>query len=274
VTENTTREMPDYENPPVIEVVSGVAFKAIDRLLAPHLGLLWEKFKPAYPGCRELPPLVLQIEEFGPAAQVEAQLLQVPPLPRIWFIDPKGNKIIQVQRDRFIHNWKKVEPSDDYPRFPVVVSEIFRTRLTEFQHFLDEHQLGTVEPLQYELTYINHIPQGENWTSLRDVGQVFSDVSWDSSRDRFLPEPETIHWKTSFQLPERSGRLHVSIRSAHRLPDKTPLLVLELTARGIGQDHSLDGVWAWFQTAREWIVRAFADLADDQLQQTVWGRKP
>lgn len=271
VAERVAQGLPDYGEPPVIEVVCGISFKSLERLLTPYLGLLWEKFKPSYPNCQEVAPLLLQVEGFGPTAQ-EPQLLEVPPLPRIWFIDEKGNKLIQVQRDRFLHNWKKVEPTDEYPRYPTV-SKIFRERLAEFQAFLTENNLGTIEPVQYELTYINHIPKGEGWETLRDIGKLFPDFSWDFHRKRFVPEPEAINWRTAFELPEQSGRLHVSIRSANRLTDSRPLLLLELTARGIEKDRSLDAMGFWFDTARTWIVKSFADMTNDQLQRDFWRRK-
>lgn len=272
MAESDVQGLPDYGKPPVIEVVCGISFKSLERLLAPYFGLLWEKFKPDYSNCQEVAPLFLQVEGFGPAAQPEAQLLEVPPLPRIWFIDEKGNKLIQIQRDRFLHNWKKVEPTDEYPRYPTV-SKTFRERLAEFQAFLTENGLGVIEPVQYELTYINHIPKGDGWETLRDIGSVFPDFSLDIRRERFIPEPEAINLKTTFQLPAQSGRLHVSIRSANRLSDGRPLLLLELTVRGIGKDRSFDAMWPWFDTARKWIVQSFADLTSDRLQRDFWRRK-
>jgi len=268
----THNALPDYERPPVIEVAAGITYKTIDRLLAPYLGLLWERFKPDYPKCREMPPLIPQVETFGPGAPIETSLLEVPPLPRIWFLDEKENRVIQVQRDRFLHNWKKVEAEDEYPRFPTL-RQMFRERLSDFQAFLAANGLGELRPVQYELTYVNHIPKGDGWNSLQDIGRVLPDFSWDFHRGRFLPEPEAVNWRTVFRLPEDCGRLHVSVRSVSRLSDQTPVLLLDLTARGIGQDRSLAAMWSWFDTARTWIVRTFADIADDHVQKEIWRRK-
>ena len=41
--------LPDFENPPVIEVVCGVSFAPLTDLKAVHLGLLWERFRDRYP---------------------------------------------------------------------------------------------------------------------------------------------------------------------------------------------------------------------------------
>ena len=119
--ETVPKNLPDYESPPVIEVVCGILFKSIDKLLAPYFGLLWEKYKPEYPICREVSPLTSVIERFDEPPRVDLQLADVPPLPRIWFVHKNDNGIIQIQRDRFLHNWKKVRPQDEYPRYPQVI---------------------------------------------------------------------------------------------------------------------------------------------------------
>jgi hypothetical protein len=51
-----------------------------------------------------------------------------------------------------------------------------------------------------------------------------------------------------------------------------PLLVAELTVRGIGPDRSVEGMWSWFDLAREWIVRGFADVTGPDVQQNIWRR--
>ena len=42
-------DLPDFGNPPVTEVVLGVQFGTLDRLLAPHLGLVWTEFRDQFP---------------------------------------------------------------------------------------------------------------------------------------------------------------------------------------------------------------------------------
>lgn len=268
----TPQELPEYENPPVIEVVCGVLFKPIDTMLAPHLGILWEKFKPEYSRCQEVAPLEPVIEHFGERPAAEIRFTDIPPLPRIWFVHADETGIIQVQRDRFLHNWRKKRPEQDYPRYHKVI-EMFRKRLSRFQSFLLEEELGVLEPLQYEMTYVNHIPEGEGWTTLSEIGRLFPDFDWQAKKARYLPGFEGMNWRTGFVLPERSGRLHVTIRRVTRRSDGRPMLLFELTARGIGKDTAPDAMWTWFDVAREWIVCAFTDLTSDEVQQAVWRRK-
>jgi uncharacterized protein (TIGR04255 family) len=233
--------------------------------------VLWEKYRSDYPKCREVAPLTPTVERFEKPAPVELRFADVPPLPRVWFVHANDNGIIQVQRDRFLHNWKKVRPEDEYPRYPKVI-EMFQDRLSQFEAFLRENDLGVIEPVQYEMTYINHIPQGEGWTTLNEIGKVFPDFALRADQQRFLPEPEGINWRTSFALPEQAGRLHVKIQHGKHRETQQPILVLDLTVRGIGADRSVEGMKEWFDLAREWIVCGFADLTSEDVQRDVWRR--
>lgn len=273
MADKSSKVLPDYEKPPVIEVVSGIMFEPFKGLAAPYLGILWQKFKSKYPQCREVAPLLPVVERFDEAvAGGSLPFGEGFPTPRTWFETADGNGLIQVQRDRFLHNWKKEREDDQYPHYDYVINS-FRECLTIFEDFLEENKLGAIEPVQYELTYINHIPQGDGWTALSNLRNVFPDFAWRAPDQRFLPVPENINWQTSFVLPEQSGRLHASIRLGKRRSDQRATFLFELTARGISEDRSRSAMWSWFDVAHEWIVRGFTDLTGEELHKTLWRRK-
>lgn len=117
-----------------------------------------------------------------------------------------GNGIIQVQRDRFLHNWRKLNAETTYPRYDQVIG-MFLDHFGTLQRFLAQHKLGSIEPLQYEMTYVNHIYTGEGWTANADVGKIFADFVWRTAQTRFLPDPEGINWRTTFVLQDKAGRM-------------------------------------------------------------------
>ncbi|MGA2403522.1 MAG: TIGR04255 family protein [Syntrophobacteraceae bacterium] len=268
---NKAFPLPDFENPPVIEVVCGIQFKPLVKFLSPHIGLLWGRFKAEYPETREVAPLNPVVEKFDTPPQVSFEISNTPPLPRVWFLESKGNCVIQVQRDRLLHNWRKVDNKDQYPRYENV-KENFSDALTNFKSFLAENSLGAIEPVQYEMTYINHILQGEGWRDLSEIGDVFPDFSFRRADKRFLPAPNSLNWHTSFMLPQATGRLHARIRYVKLRDTGKPLLLLDLTVRGIGEDSSPEAMGAWFDVAHEWIVRGFADLTGNEVQK-IWKRR-
>ena len=44
------------------------------------------------------------------------------------------------------------------------------------------------------------------------------------------------------------------------------------TARGQTVDKGKKQMWNWFDLAHEWIVRGFADLTTEKIQQNIWRR--
>ncbi len=253
--------LPEYKNPPVSEVITGVYFKKIPFQL-PHFGLLWEQFRKDYPRFEEATPLITDVELAGTPDF---------PMPRVWFVSADQTGVIQVQHSYFLTNWRKVKSNDAYPRYHKVMKQ-YRDRLERFTKFLESHELPSIEPVQYEMTYVNHIPQGQGWNDLGDIGNVFPDVSWRKETRRFFGVYETVSYATGFSLPNGMGRLRAAIRSARRREDNAPVFTLELTARGKPEAGGEADSWDWYAIAREWIVRGFADLTSEEVQKTIWER--
>lgn len=261
VSENLVKAaLPSYLRPPLIEVVCGAVFKSLPAMRIPHVGLFWNLIRNQYPTCQHADPLDPAPENFDSATGL--------PLPRIWLIGESGNNLVQIQGDRLFFNWRKINETDEYPHHRVVLAS-FRKIFGEFQSFLSEHQLGTIELSRCELTYINHVFQGEHWKSLAEISNVLPDLCWRQTK-RFLPLPSDLGWNTGFALPDGKGRLVINLKQATRRTDKAPLAVLELTARGLGAEKTVEAAWEWFSVAHEWIVRGFADITASEIQRNLW----
>jgi len=50
------------------------------------------------------------------------------------------------------------------------------------------------------------------------------------------------------------------------------MLILQITASGLGADKSNNAVWEWFEVAHEWIVCGFTDLTGAKTQKDIWQR--
>jgi uncharacterized protein (TIGR04255 family) len=252
----------EYERPPITEVILGVGFEPLHTLLAPHLGLLWKKYQAQFPKVEEKPPLMVAGDKFD--------FNEVPPLPRVWFSEESGNRLIQVQRDRFLHNWREISSGDKYPRYERI-RESVKSRLDEFLAFLEENGLGSPTFKSAEMSYVNHIVFDENISSFDDLGKVFPDFARRSAD--ILQGFAAFNWVSVFTLPESLGVLNVAIRSAARNSDGTPVIVFELNARGNPEEFSVDRLWDWFDAVHLEILNAFEKLTDEHFQVKVWGRK-
>jgi len=112
---------------------------------------------------------------------------------------------------------------------------------------------------QYELTYINHIPEGKGEHFPAEIERYVPLLSWKAAQSsKFLPPPGSAGLNLGFSLPDKKGRLHVTLNHAQR-QDGGGLVVLELTARGPGAPD-WSNMESWLSLAHEWIVRGFTDL--------------
>jgi uncharacterized protein (TIGR04255 family) len=258
----------NFETPPIEEVVCGLMFEPVNDMLATHLGLLWERYKPNYGTVKEVPPLPIQIESLpGVAFEPFTSLGELFPLPRIWFEETNGKGLIQVQRDRFHYNWRRAQSDSEYPHFEQVF-RLFTEKLEIFKSFLSGIVDRDLMVKQFELTYVNHIVLPKGLDSLTDMGDVFADFSWKPDRARMRPEVMT--WQLSFALPDIGGRLHATVRSAQRVQDGQPILLFDLTARGIAEEKTADAMGQWFERAHSYIVRSFVELTSPRMQQEAW----
>jgi len=265
-------DLPDFSNPPVAETVLSVHFDRLSALRTAHFGLYWGEIRDRFPITEEhgeLPSaLELSPEQPQPAVSIQFQALEAPPTPRFWFIDERGTELIQVQKDRFIKNWRKTGEGDKYPRYERV-REGFDHDFSDFAQFASDNRLGSIRVKQCEVTYINHIVAGEGWETHADTDKVFTICRQPQST--YPGKAQDLTFRARFPIFDHSGsfvgRLHVTLQPVMRLSDGKPMFVLDLTARGqIG-----DGT-DFFNLGREWIVRSFTALTTPSMHK-IWGRR-
>ncbi|GAN32695.1 MAG: TIGR04255 family protein [Candidatus Brocadia sp. AMX2] len=208
--------LPSYKNPPVNEVVCGMRFQVPDKLRIPHIGFLWDKLRADYPIIQHAQPIT---SVKGGIWLDEATGL---PLPRVWFINKSDDQLVQFQLDRFYFNWRRRQ--NNYPRYDYVIRN-FESVLNTIVNFFGEFELGELKPIEYELSYINHIPKGQGWNTINDLPGIFLDFVWKQTKARFLTNPEKVAWQTEFPLPEKKGHLIVNLKQSIRTEDKVPLFV-------------------------------------------------
>lgn len=251
-----------YENPPIDEIVCGIRFNPIKGLQSGHFGILWQKFRSDFPRTEDQ-------NLVGPVSQEDLGSPDKPPLPRVWFIHENENELIQVQRNRLLHNWRKRRPDDEYPGYEKVV-ENFERYLSYFEEFLTEENLENLVPREYELTYIDLIPKGHGWENSSDLAKIFPNLLSPTRQSLLLNGIQGINWQTIFGLPNNVGQLIVSIRNAQRVPDNQQLLQIEFKALSSGSYKPIRG---WFNTAHNAITQLFSHLVSNEIQEKFWGRK-
>jgi len=262
--------LPDYKQPPVTEVAVSIQFAPLDKLTAAHVGLYWAKIKEVFPNVTEQPPIVHIVEGAEPEYRFVPVLSSKPDLPRIWFADKTEAALVQVQRDRFVYNWRRAKDSDIYIRFPTIKKN-FLFRWGEFVAFLKEQDISAPQIDQCELTYVNRIDQGDLWKSPAEWGNLFPLLAW-KPKSTFLPEPENLRLHMRFPVSAVRGRMHVDILPAVLPGSKAPVIHFSLTVRGLPAELTDKALDSWYETAREWIVTGFADLVSKEAD-VLWQRQ-
>lgn len=264
--ENLTQQLPTFSDPPVVETVLSAQFEPIAGLKVSHFGLYWREIADRFPNTEERAEVKAVIETFLEAPNFESSVhfeaLDVPPMPRVWFINEVGTEVVQVQRDRFIKNWREQGSGDAYPRYPNLRMR-FDADFAHFTDFVKTNALGNIVVNQCEVTYVNHV----EGISASDVAKVFSIV---------VPAPgshpgpiEAFSYSSRFVIKDRDGnpvgRLHVGIQSTKRATDGKPIIAMNLTARGqVGS--GLD----FLDVGREWIVKSLKELTLAEMHEK-WG---
>lgn len=271
------RHLPNYSKPPLIEVALSVQFKELTQFRTVHAGLFWEKCKRKFPNFAEHPPINPVFETFGGKPRLsfspKIELVSGLQVPRYWFLDKSENRLIQIQADRFIHNWRKVQTKDKYPRYEDIKKQ-FLTEFKKFKRFIKENNLGRVFPNQVEITYVNHITSEKNEGLHKSFGNVFS--IWNNRRfSKNVGALEVEQFSSKFVIDGHKGgpigRLHVkaipAVNSAGEL-----IIQFELVARGNLEKPTIKAVEEFMDLGREKIIFGFTELTTPKMHER-WGRK-
>ena len=268
--------LPDFDNPPVIETVLSIQFEPLRNFSVPHFGIYWEQIRKKYDRFQVVPPLAAEIEDFGSERQIRPFpttniTLQVQPSDtRCWFLDEPGNHLVQLQRDRFIHNWRKVTGDEDYPHYESI-RPAFENEWVQFCDFLGKEKLGEPNVMQCEVTYVNHIELDGPIKSFSDMHKVANDLSAIAPR-KFLPKAEQIRFTSSYEMTDKRGRLYISMQPIIRSRDAKEVIQLNLTTRGKPISSDVRHIMEWLDLGREWIVQGFTDFTSEEMH-AYWRRK-
>jgi uncharacterized protein (TIGR04255 family) len=266
--------LPDFDNPPVIETVLGVQFTPLPKFNVPHYGLYWEKIKKAYNRFEVHPPIVSAIEDPGSDAPLKkGQVfidLATGPNFRCWFIDESRNNLIQVQRDRFILNWRKARGDETYPHYENIRPK-FEQEWLRFCEILVAEGIGTPEVNQCEVTYVNHIEFDNDLTGCDELKRFVASWSGTSSGE-FLPKVDKVSLNTTYAMREKKGRLRISMQPVIRSQDAMEILQLDVSATGRPTSSKTHDILEWLDLGREWVVKGFADFTTPEMHKK-WRRK-
>jgi len=244
----------DLNKPPVIEVVIGSQFDGpiFDNS---YIYDFYQKIKKDFPVVRENPPLPSIISNQNRPDQT--RILQGFNSRR-FFINAKGDKLIQLQTDRLLFNWRK-NNSEVYPRFTNVLEDFLKI----FELLSQDIKTSASKVNQLEITFIDHISLKDFELDSYKLSDIFTHLNFSQNLRNF---------DCNLSIPQESiqGNLNVSIKSAVNIADQNKIIVFESTCRG--NKIATETLETWYQKAHTILLDCFIDLFTDKSKK-IWGIK-
>jgi uncharacterized protein (TIGR04255 family) len=244
----------------VIEVAVAIQFVPLE-LRAIDLFALNNVWGEDYPQVVEQPPLPPMTDDEGEVAPVVT--FGPGPMNRHWWLSPAEDRLIQVQRDRLVLNWRRTGNAE-YPRFSSLRKEL-RKRYAEFETFARKLEQA-VRPNFVEVIYINNMMSGGGVAS--DLVEFMS-----PSATHHLGVPDELRVGATYIFDDggQHSRLILNF-DPQRDSNGSSFYLLSLAVRGKTQGQTWDDAVAFIDHAHGHIARSFSELTPATFQER-WGRK-
>jgi len=272
---STVTTLPAFDNPPVVETILSVQFDPLRCLTNAKLGAFWYLVRADYPLTADAPPTAPQIETFEGSPFSWPPMFQFrigqDPSSRLQLRSADKSRMIQVENGRLSYNWLAQGEQKNYPRFSAI-KPAFDGCTKVFFDFLKSEGAGEPKLIQWEVTYVNHLPRGSVWESPEDWPRLFRRSQFVLSTDSPKPKFESFNGSWHFEIEPKQGRLHVEVQHGKTAPPESrELIALKLTARGPINEKGGNSLDAGLNLGHAIIVQSFADLTSDEAHK-VWRR--
>jgi uncharacterized protein (TIGR04255 family) len=265
--------MNKLKNPPVVEVVLGVQFQTLPRMTSAHYGVFWTRHLDVaeWTEANDAPALPEQFESFGDrplwgSPQVTLKLSVAEPR-RVQFRSADGERIVQIQPNRFVYNWQR--RTGEYPSYDKV-RDGFETYFGRFEHLVREYKLGPLLPNQWEVTYVDRVTPGPLWEKPADWYRVIPGLLSPPPVGLSVPLG-SVNGEWHYELPDNQGGIHLALGQGapETLGGGLPLM-LHTTVRGPIGEAGIDDWKAGFELGHRTANDLFRAVVSDEAKK-VWG---
>lgn len=258
-----------FDRPPVVEVALALQTPPVAGLTSAHFGLFWDQeLRTSYPRVQEQPAAPSFVDSPGVPISVP-QVVFGPMMAgtRHWYLSPDETRIVQLQQDRIIVNWRKLA-TQVYPRFESLRADL-EMHAGAWWSYLESAGFEQPMAAQVEVTYVNQIPSVDSagqHVALADVLRV-PQLSWPD----LVGTPESTQLVQQFLVTDGDnpiGRLHLQLGADNNAGDGQAYS-LNFTYRGIA-GASLEASLARLDAGHNQIVNTFRDITTPSMH-SYWG---
>lgn len=261
--------LPDYENPPLVEVVTGFQFEPVSGYSSVNAKDIWKLFRDEFPQVEEHQQLSPKFETFGGGGSRNEMQFNFGPAPlrsRLWFISEDHDHLIQFQDDRFLLNWRN-RSQQSYPRYEAI-AESFEKHFRRLDAYFQENFNTKLAVNQAEVTYINIIPV-DDYSEVGKWISIFSD-SLGKLENMNLAFNEVVLNEKGVPFARMTHELQSVLTAGEGKQRKA--LQLTLTFRGAPNSSDICDGMELAREGREQIVTKFSQLSS-QFADKKWGKK-
>lgn len=252
-----------FKNPPINEVIISAYFNPpLVDFRSEHIGLFWTKIKEDFPTVKQQIPVGIA-PDIGPVPE------EFFPMPRYWFIAGDDVRLIQVQKNAFMFNWRRRD-DNEYPRYHANIKPTFDRYYSVFDDFIrTEVNVPNISIDMCELTYVNTVEPCVFWKNLQDTPKIIPAFSTLSS---VMEEKESAGFICQYAFniaPDLQLVIGIRTGTLKQQPDVYGL-VFEIKASGrlggVAKSRSDD----WFERAHDAITKCFANMTSPEIQKDYW----
>jgi uncharacterized protein (TIGR04255 family) len=265
--------LPEYDRPPVDEAAIAIQFPQIQGYSRELVGAFCQASKDEYPVFDDSQPRVEPaIESLNVQVRpaVPTMVIGGPGRERTWVVSEDDTRLLQLQDNMYVCNWRRRRSSDEYPRFEPLWNR-FWTGFNRLRRLVAEQGLPSIQVRQIEVTYINWIVDMPSTQFLSVLGGT--DLTGVSS----LGAPEDQALLARYLMRDAGnpfGRLLLSCQPALRADEffPGPGYQFSLTARVplTPATRSNEELARLIFQCRVTIVEAFTKLTGASAQES-WG---
>lgn len=225
------------------------------------------------------PPMREVFDAAQPAPSFEISFEPPDALPRSWFINSDGSRLVQLQGDRISLNWRRVTEDATYPRY-VNLRRDFSRYLRTLQTAVEEADRQMPPVNMCEVTYVNpvEVPTRPKGGGHPELAEVLNRLRQRPPR-AFLPHVEDAQLQARWRIPSSEigvspdrpvGRLYLAAQPGLKPQTGVPIHVLTVTARLMPAGGTQREAMAALDVGHRWVVLGFKDVTTRDMHKQ-WG---
>jgi uncharacterized protein (TIGR04255 family) len=252
-----------FRKPPIQELICGVQYKNINLSL-PIINEFYTGIKEEFPKIEEKQALGFIAYSMKDADEKILQLKN-DAIVRYWFLKKDDTQLIQLQKNRYHYNWRRLgNENETYPHFKNVFDE-FKTNFEKFKNHVNNYKQN-IEINYLEITFLDHIKVSDFGDKLK-VDEIFT----------FLKNDNILAKADGFQITYRvpieicDGNYQLTAYTAIKEGSKDLIIILNTTLNGKLNDKS-NNYETWFKNAHDIIKNEFYNQITGKAKK-IWGEE-